>query len=309
MSFEAPLTLFLDSLKARRDSESHIKFVTLTLRRFIEHLARAGVTEARSVTEAHIIAFARALAHEQSARTRQPLSINTRSQYVSAVKCFFDFLERRRVLLVNPAKGVPLPPRQRLPRALGQAEVQRLLDAPDGATLLGQRNLAVLELLYGTGLRLMECVRLDLIDLDLDGGAILVRDGKGKKDRRVPLTGRARAAIEAYLREARPMLTERDDDGALFVARHGRRLEADGLRVVIRRCAAKAGIKASTHVLRHSCATHLLQGGADIRHVQELLGHKDISTTAIYTKVDTRALAKVLRRCHPREERKRWYKR
>jgi len=204
---------------------------------------------------------------------------------------------------VNPAKDVPLPARRRLPRAIGQGDVRRLLDAPSTGTLVGQRDRAVLELLYGTGLRLTECVRLDLADVDLTGGTVLVRNGKGRKDRFVPVTGRARAAIETYLREARPGLTEREDDRSLFVSRHGTRLGGMSIRAMVRRYGLSVGVKLSTHVLRHSYATHLLQGGADVRHVQELLGHKDVSTTALYTKVDTSTLAKVLRRCHPRERR------
>ena len=229
------------------------------------------------------------------------LSPNTRSGYVSSVRSFFAFLEARHLLLVNPAKGVPLPARRRLPRAIGQGDVRRLLEAPSAGTIVGQRDRAVLELLYGTGLRLMECVRLDLADVDLARGTVLVRNGKGRKDRFVPITGRARAAIETYLREARPALTEREDDRSLFVSRHGTRLGGMSIRAMVRRYGLSVGVKLSTHVLRHSYATHLLQGGADVRHVQELLGHKDVSTTALYTKVDTSILAKVLRRCHPRE--------
>ena len=119
----------------------------------------------------------------------------------------------------------------------------------------------------------------------------------------MPLAGRAHAALEAYLREARPLLAERWDDGALFLARTGRRLGPMSVRIVVRRCGQKAGVSLSTHVLRHSCATHLLQGGADVRQVQKLLGHKGLSTTAVYTRVDTSGLQGMLRRCHPRERR------
>ena len=209
--------------------------------------------------------------------------------------------EERRLVFQSPARGVPLPVRTRLPRAIGEADVARLLQAPNASTPLGQRDRALLELLYGSGLRLMECVRLDLVDLDLKEATLLVRNGKGKKDRYVPVTGRARAALQAYLQQARPLLAERWDDGSLFLSRYGRRLGPMSVRTTVKRCGAKVGVKLSTHVLRHSYATHLLKGGADVRHVQKLLGHKDISTTTLYTKVDTTSLGGMLRRCHPRE--------
>jgi site-specific recombinase XerD len=255
----------------------------------------------REVGEAHLISFVHALGERPSERTGQLLALNTRALVVSVVKAFFAFLEREGLLLQNPAKDVSPPPRQRLPRALGQDLLRRLLAVAEETTPLGQRDRAILELLYGSGIRLMECVRLDLMDLDLERGTLLVRNGKGKKDRFVPVTGRAHAALVAYLNEARPILTERCDDGALFVARYGRRLGPLSVRTIVRKRAARVGVSATPHVLRHSCATHLLAGGADVRQVQELLGHKDLETTALYTKVDTRELGRVLRRCHPRE--------
>jgi len=300
-SFPELIALYLASLQARRSSAGHVQERRRVLERFAEHVAREGVSDPRGVNEAHVASFVRALASEVSVRTGRPLAAGTRAAQVCALKRFFEHLERRGLLLVNPARDVPLPRRSRLPRALGQAQVRRLLEAPSDEAPLGQRARALLELLYGTGLRLMECVRLDLVDLDLDTGTLLVRDGKGKKDRYVPIPGRARAALETYLRTGRGALTERHDDGALFVARHGRRLSAMSVRVLVKSWGRKVGVKVTTHVLRHSYATHLLQGGADVRHVQRLLGHKDLATTALYTKVDTRALAEVLRRCHPRE--------
>ncbi len=303
MNATRALDLYIEHLKARRFTGSAVKTATQALGRFFAHLHQIGLADPRSVREEHVVSFVRAMSRETSHKTGKRLSPNTRSAYVSSVRCFFAFLEARHLLLLNPAKGVSLPARQRLPRAISQADVRRLLEAANSGTVVGQRDRAVLELLYGTGLRLMECVRLDLTDVDLAQGMILVRNGKGKKDRYVPIAGRARAALEAYLREARPALTEREDDQSFFVCRHGTRLGPMSVRIMVRRYGLSVGVKLSTHVLRHSYATHLLQGGADVRHVQKLLGHKDVSTTALYTKVDTSALAKVLQRCHPRERR------
>ena len=248
-----------------------------------------------------MVSFARGLSRGMSERTGRRLALGTRALYVSVVKRFFSFLEERKLVLLSPARTVPLPVGSRLPRAIGEADVGRLLQAPKSSTPLGQRDRAVLELLYGSGLRLMECVRLDLVDLDLKGGTLLVKTGKGKKDRYVPVTGRARAAIQTYLQEARPLLAERWDYGALFLSKFGRRLGDMSVRTIVKRAGAKMGLKVTTHVLRHSYATHLLKGGADVRHVQKLLGHKNINTTTIYTKVDTSGLRNMIRRRHPRE--------
>jgi site-specific recombinase XerD len=148
-------------------------------------------------------------------------------------------------------------------------------------------------------------VRLDLQDLDLSAGTLLVRDGKGRKDRYVPLAGQARKALDLYLRESRPLLDRAAcaHEGALFLSKNGGRLHRFSVSEAVRRYGHAAGVQASTHVLRHSYATHLLQGGADVREIQALLGHKGIATTALYTKVDTRGLLDMLRRCHPREKR------
>lgn len=301
VSFEGLLSLYLDSLRSRRRAEPQLKAAIHGLSRLFAHLEKKGIRSARQVREADVVSFVRSLARERSPRTGRRLAANTCSMYVSIVRRFFAFLEERRLVFQSPARNVPLPARIRLPRAIGEADVARLLEAPSGSTPLGQRDRALLELLYGSGLRLKECVRLDLVDLDLKAGTLLVRNGKGKRDRYVPVTGRARAALETYLQEARPLLAERWDDGSLFLSKYGRRLGEMSVRNVVKRAGAKIGLKVTTHVLRHSYATHLLKGGADVRHVQKLLGHKDISTTTLYTKVDTTALGSMLRRCHPRE--------
>jgi site-specific recombinase XerD len=171
---------------------------------------------------------------------------------------------------------------------------------------LGLRDRAILEVLYGTGIRLSECVRLDLQDVDLSGSALVIRDGKGRRDRKVPLTGRAAVALDVYLREARPALGPSGKEGAIFVSwRTAGRLTKEGVQIVVRRRGRLAGIPGplGPQALRHSCATHLLEGGADIRHDQELLGHKHVQTTTVYTRVELKDLREVVERSHPRERR------
>jgi hypothetical protein len=185
---------------------------------------------------------------------------------------------------------------------LTTAEARRLVEMPSPQTAVGRRNRALLELLYGTGIRLSECVRLDVIDVDLRDATVLVRNGKGRKDRLVPLGGRASAALIRYLRKSRSQLVRDSGQPALFLSRDGRRLRPITIQFVVRWHAERAGIhpKASPHVLRHSCATHLLQGGADVRHIQELLGHERLDTTSIYTRVAITDLRRALAQSHPR---------
>jgi integrase/recombinase XerD len=172
--------------------------------------------------------------------------------------------------------------------------------APFPYSTIGKRDRAVLELLYGTGLRVGEASRLDVPDLDLREGVLLVRNGKGRKDRVVPVPGRAAAALDVYLLEARPDLA-RLYDPALFLSTFGVRLGAPGMRLMIKKHGRAIGARLTPHTLRHTCATHLLRGGADIRHVQELLGHRSLATTALYTRVAIADLRAVIARSHPRE--------
>jgi integrase/recombinase XerD len=169
--------------------------------------------------------------------------------------------------------------------------------------VLGRKDRAILETLYGTGIRRGECCRLALVDLDLSEATLLVRNGKGRKDRLIPVPGRATIALDAYLRDTRPELVRDSRELALFLSREGRRLDRTSLNLLVWKHARAAKIpdRPSVHGLRHACATHLLAGGADIRHVQQLLGHRSLETTAIYTKVDIKDLRTVLAWTHPRE--------
>jgi integrase/recombinase XerC len=172
-----------------------------------------------------------------------------------------------------------------------------------------RRDHAIMELLYGTGIRLGECVRLDVTDLDLTQEQLLVRNGKGKKDRVVPIPLRAVRALDVYLRDTRQELVKDRRVLALFTGWQGKRLRPISLQAMLKRRAkaARLSVPLSPHVLRHTCATHLLKGGADVRHVQELLGHAHLDSTARYTRVAITDLSAVVKRAHPRE--KQWRRR
>ncbi len=189
-----------------------------------------------------------------------------------------------------------------LPKALTVEEVERVLDAPDASTLLGARDRALLEFLYGTGARVSEAIGLDLIDLDLEEGTAVLT-GKGNRQRLVPVGRHAVAAIRAYLPGRSTLRRGRPDPGDLFLNARGTRLSRQGAWGAVRRHGLAAGIdgeRISPHVLRHSAATHMVEGGADLRTVQEMLGHASISTTQVYTRISPRHLQEVYAACHPR---------
>jgi integrase/recombinase XerD len=230
------------------------------------------------------------------------LSAGSRARRMASLRSFMRFLERRGVVKRNVAARLRTPRGdQRLPRVLSTEEVERLLAAPDPTTALGRRNRALLEVFYATGLRVSELTELLLKQLHLEEGAVVVR-GKGNKERLVPLGDWAAEALRVYLEQSRPQLVGRPSPPHVFVNHRGRPLSRQGVWKLIRALAVRAGIQQpiTPHMLRHSFATHLLENGADLRVLQALLGHADISTTQIYTHVARVRLKEIHRRFHPR---------
>jgi integrase/recombinase XerD len=289
---------FLEHLRAQRYGSSAIVRAQRVLPRFFAYLEEEGIKELRGVRLGHIQGFAARLA-DTTTRLGAPLSPATCQHYLGSVCRFFAFLEQSGAILANPTRGLEMPKLRRLPRqVLSREQAKRLVESPSPVTKLGQRDRAVLEVFYGTGLRAGEVERLDVADVDLAEGRVLVRDGKGRKDRVVPVTGRAAATLDLYLREVRPLLLGYPPNRALFLSLAGKRLDRHALAYLFRKYGA--GLKVSPHRLRHACATHLLEGGADIRHIQALLGHKDLETTERYTQVAITELRAALERAHPR---------
>jgi len=294
---------FLEALRARRASDSLVCQTSAILARLSFHLSENGVRDLQGVEEAHLVSFARMLRGSLTPRGR-PLSLTTQGVYLQRVKSFFAFVTRRGWLLRDPAAELAIPAADYLPRrVLSERQAEKLVNAPSPYTKVGKRDRAILEVLYGTGIRRGECARLDVQDLDLREGTLLVRNGKGMKDRLLPIPERASRALVAYLGDARPLLLKDPAQPALFLtAWWGRRLSEAALSFLLRRHAVAAGTPGvHPHALRHTCATHLLRGGADIRHVQEVLGHRWIKTTALYTRVSIEDLRRVFARAHPRE--------
>jgi integrase/recombinase XerC len=223
---------------------------------------------------------------------------------LSEVRTFFQFLRRERVLTVNPFETISAPklPR-RLPKYLTVQEMEQLLDAPDRTDPLGLRNAAILEVLYAAGLRVSELTNLNLSNVNLSAGELRVW-GKGAKERVALMGQAARRVLQSYIEASRPHLAARHKGratSALFLNRWGNRLSNRGVQLILDQAALAAGLskQVTPHILRHSFATHLLDGGADLRVVQELLGHADLAATQIYTHVSQRAVRKAYLRAHP----------
>jgi len=235
------------------------------------------------------------------------LSIATQAARLSVVRSFFRYLVKSDVLLYDPSASIELPKRKNiLPRSiLSKQEMARLLAAPDATTPLGLRDRAMIEVLYSTGIRNAELRALQVYDLDLERGLLRVNEGKNAKDRVVPLGDVACRYLREYLHEARPGLLRARAETTVFLSKNGKRLVPLGLLYPLKKHARAAGIErvVTPHTLRHTFATHLLAGHADIRHIQAMLGHASVATTQIYTRVEVTDLKAVHRRCHPRERR------
>lgn len=230
------------------------------------------------------------------------LGARSRARHLVSLRGFYRFLAREKFLPLDPSKLVDLPKTTlKLPDVLNQAEVQRLLNAPDGLKPSGLRDAAMLELLYAAGLRVSELIHLKVQDVQLEAGFVRVM-GKGSKERIVPIGQYAREKVLFYLEHARGRMVKERSSPYLFVARAGRPMTRQGFWKLLRRYARAAGLfkKVTPHSLRHSFASHLLEGGADLRAVQVMLGHADISTTQIYTHVAKDRLKELHRRFHPR---------
>ncbi|GAA1259674.1 site-specific tyrosine recombinase XerD [Oryzihumus leptocrescens] len=272
------------------------------LARYREFLAGRGIVDPAAVREADVTDFLAAL--REGSPERPGLSASSAARTLVAVRGFHRFLALEGVVGADPAAAVSPPrPPKRLPKAIGVDEVERLLEAASlGDTPTSLRDRALLEVLYGAGARISEAVGLDLDDIDLDAGAVRLL-GKGDKERIVPLGTYAREAVTAYLVRARPALAAHGrGTAAVFLNQRGSRLSRQSAWATISAVAERAGLSAhvSPHTLRHSFATHLLDGGADVRVVQELLGHASVTTTQVYTLVTVQKLREVYAQAHPR---------
>lgn len=299
---------YLDHLSVERGLAANtLSSYRRDLRRYQLYLAEAGIEDLSGISEATVSGFLMRL--REGDAEHPPLSATSAARTVVAVRGFHKFAVRDGLATADPASAVKPPsPAKRLPKALPLSDVEAILEAAGAAgTTLALRDRALLEVLYGTGARISEAVGLDVDDLDLVEGTVLLR-GKGSKERLVPVGSFAREAVDAYLVRGRPELVSAGSSvgtgpaGALFLNARGGRLSRQSAWAVLVRAAERAGVTrdVSPHTLRHSFATHLLDGGADVRVVQELLGHASVTTTQVYTLVTVDNLREVFATAHPR---------
>jgi integrase/recombinase XerD len=286
---------YLGALQAERGvSRNTVAAYRRDLADFLEFLGREKKAPL-DIEPDDVVSYAERLRR----RGLRPASVARR---LSALRGFYHHLVREGALTRDPTEPVDHPRASRpLPRTLAQDAVIALVEAPDRGRPLGVRDRAILELLYATGMRASECLDLKLEDLNLSAGYVICT-GKGRKQRLVPVGAQAVDRMRDYLGDVRPALARRRDPGFVFMNARGGRLSRQSLWTLVRRAAAAAGIRrrVSPHVLRHSFASHLLEGGADLRSVQAMLGHADIATTQIYTHLPSAALKRMYHAYHPR---------
>jgi len=272
------------------------------LKRFVAWCEERGIRSVTEITLPILERYQRYLYHFRKP-DGAPLAFTSQQMLLVPLKGFFKWLTRSRYILYNPASELVLPRKPvRLPaHVLSVQDVEHVLNQTDVTTSWGVRDRAILEVFYSTGVRRSELAALAVFDWDRARGAITVRQGKGGKDRVVPIGDRAAAWLGKYVDEVRPSLSREPDDGTLFLTDYGERFEKNRLGDLVRRYLEWGGVKApgSCHLLRHACATHMLENGADIRFIQALLGHADLSSTQIYTNVSIVKLKEIHAATHP----------
>ena len=270
--------------------------------RFVRWASERGIADPMEVTRPILESYQKYLYHHRQ-KNGQPLTFRTQYSRLVPVRTWFRWLVRNNHILHNPASDLDMPKiEKRLPRAvLSEEEAERVMMQPDIRQPLGMRDRAILETLYSTGIRRTELVHLKLYNLDRERGTLSIWQGKGKKDRIIPIGERAVAWVDKYLREARPQLVIEPDDGTVFVSVEGGAFHPDRLSMLVREHVEQAnlGKKGACHMFRHTMATLMLEGGADIRFIQEMLGHADLQSTQVYTQVSIRKLKQIHSVTHP----------
>ena len=296
---------YLEYLRVRNRPPAAVAGCGKALKPFLTWSEERDLQDASRITRSILESYQRWLWAYRK-KNGKPLGISTQRGHLGGVRSFFSWLCRQHVIPANPASEIEMPrSEKRLPvEVLSISEIETVLSQPDIGDPLGIRDRAVLELFYSTGIRRSELVRLTIADPNREKRLLHVRYGKGRKQRVVPIGARALAWLEKYLDDVRPRLMIRPEEQGLFLTGYGEPFNADVLSRKVSGYIKQAGSghKGGPHLLRHTCATHLLEGGADIRYIQQLLGHENLETTAIYTEVSIIQLQAVHARCHPAEQ-------
>jgi integrase/recombinase XerD len=275
---------------------------TMAILRFILWCDERSLSRPQDITRPILERYQRYL-YQLRKRNGQPLSVSSQLGLLTPLQAWFKWLARGNYILSNPAADLELPRKPKaLPKGiLSVAQIEQVINQCDVTTPLGIRNRALLETFYSSGIRRLELVGLKLYELNLEQGTLMIRQGKGNKDRMVPIGERACAWIDKYLREVRPELQVGADDHTLFLHDDGKRFPPGRLGDLVKRHLEHAGIRhaGACHLFRHAMATHMLENGADIRYIQVILGHADLATTQIYTQVSLDKLKEIHAATHP----------
>ncbi len=292
----------LEALRVRHYSEVTLRNKAVVFARFVEWCEERALSKPAEIMRVLLERYQRHLFYQRKTNGH-PLSVTHQRTVLVQLRQYFRWLCHANYLQANPASELMLPRQgHRLPRyVLTPAEVATVLAKPDVGTLTGLRDRAMLEVMWATGLRRTEVVRLTQWDVNAELSTVFVREGKGKKDRVVPIGPEALAWVRRYVESVRSRFAMSPDDGVLFLGETGRGLEPDSLSILVKRYLVSAGldVKGSCHLFRHACATAMMEGGADTRFVQELLGHASLETTQIYTRVSIAKLKAVYSVTHP----------
>jgi integrase/recombinase XerD len=294
---------FLEWMSGKGYAASTIVSWGTCLVSFSRWCAERSLNRPQDVTRAVLERYRLYVNSSKRIKDGQPLSYGLKHNRLTAVRGFFRWLAKSRQIVYNPAADLELPrKRSSLPRqVLNIAEIERVLNAADLGTFMGLRDRAMMEVLYSTGIRRAELCRLKVHEIDIDKGWLRVEQGKYNKDRVVPIGERALLWLDKYLAELRPLLVWRDNNEYLFLTKEGKPLQPRQLTQVLHEHVKKAAVgkSGSCHIFRHTMATLMLEGGADIRYIQEMLGHASLDTTKIYTRVSIGKLKKVHDKTHP----------
>lgn len=293
---------FLNWQREKNYSEKTIENREVYLRYFIIWCDERGITQPSEVTKPLIERYQRYLFLYRK-KDGEPLSTRSQHMRIGPVRALFKWLARQNYILYNPASEIELPRlERRLPKhILTISEAETVLNQANINTQTGLRDRAILETLYSCGIRRMELINLNLYDIDADRGTVMIRQGKGKKDRMIPIGDRALKWIEKYRDEVRPELASAGDEGVLFLTNLGEAFTANRLTQMVREYVQSADIgkKGACHLFRHTMATLLLENGADVRFIQAMLGHVSLETTQVYTQVSIRKLKEIHTMMHP----------
>jgi integrase/recombinase XerD len=301
VSFPALRDVYLKSIAVKGFSESTLRVRGIYIEMFLRWCETSGVSFPNEVKAETLLRFQEHLFFHRK-MNGQPLSASTQFSRLSLIRLWFRWMHHQGLIPKDPTKALELPrTAYKLPTILTKQQMEKVLGQPDLGKLVGIRDRTILEVLYSTGIRRTELMQLQIEDVDRERGVVTIREGKGKRGRTVPIGERALVWLDQYFSRVRPIFAKEADSGFIFLTSTGAQFAPNHLSWLVRRYILGANItkNGACHIFRHTMATHMLEGGADTRYIQEMLGHARLDTTQVYTHVSIRKLKQVHTRTHP----------